>query len=160
VSHSFASEFDGVYSSDHKDMKCSGEWSHPFLPTQGKLNHGTPDGALIFNESKSVELNFSEEDTVLKVKKVSRNGSTRNYSLQKAKNKSVKISFANEKIYLAQKRLVQSNWDYGLYLGTTFNQRFMAVLSLDENRDLVLENFSSYGLGKLKLKKRCILPRI
>jgi hypothetical protein len=141
-------------------MKCVGEWSHPFIPTSGRLDHGTPDGALLYNESQTVTLKVSDDIQSLKIIKQQLNGATEKTKLKLGVNKNVKMKFKNDKIYLEQKRLVQSNWDYGLYLGTTFNQRFVAVISLTENDDLMLENYSSYGLSKLKLKKKCVLPRM
>jgi hypothetical protein len=73
---------------------------------------------------------------------------------------SIRLKLDDDAIVISQSRLAQHNWDYGMYLGSVLNQRFKAVLRLNTNNDLILENYDASGLQKLRLEKKCILPRL
>jgi hypothetical protein len=153
----FAS-IDGTYSSNHKDMKCSGSWSHPFIPLDGKLDFGTPSDALLRDISSSVSITTEYDGVTISLTDVK--GRERKVKLTEGQNKSIRLKLENDSIVISQNRLAQHNWDYGMYLGSVLNQRFKAVLSLNANNDLILENFDAFGVQKLKLGKKCVLPRI
>jgi len=160
-SHSLlATTVTGQFSSDHQDMECSGSWSHPFIPTTGELNHGTANGALLKNVSKSISLNFNSTKNELIISKEQLNGKISTHHLQVGKTANPKLKLENNKIILRLSRLFQSNWDYGLYLGSVINQKVVTIMSLNDNNDLVVENYASTGLKKPTLKKRCVLPRL
>jgi hypothetical protein len=150
----------GTFSSDHELMKCQGSWSHPFIPLDGTIHFGTPDGALLRGESHLVKIDTSADETSVNIQVIKKKGKTQTAHLKVGRNPGVKLKLQEGNIILTQYRSIQSNWDYGMYLGSILNQRFKAVLSLDENENLVLENYSADGLGRLKLAKRCVLPKV
>jgi hypothetical protein len=153
----FAS-IDGTYSSNHKHMKCSGSWSHPFIPLDGKLHFGTPSDALLKDISSKVSITTEHDGVTISLTDVK--GREKKVKLIEGKNKSIRLKLDTDSIVISQNRLAQHNWDYGLYLGSVLNQRFKAVLRLNANNDLILENFDATGFQKLRLEKKCVLPRI
>ena len=157
LSSSFAS-IDGTYSSNHKDMKCTGSWSHPFIPLDGKLDFGTPSDALLNGISSTVSI--STENDGIEISLAEIKGKLKKVKLKEGKNKNIHLKSENDVIEITQKRLAQHNWDYGMYLGSVFNQRFKAVLKLDHDDNLILENYDASGFQRLKLQKTCILPRV
>ncbi len=157
ISNSIAS-IDGTYSSNHQDMKCEGSWSHPFIPLDGKLNFGTPNDALLKGISSTVSISTEDDGVIVSLSDV--NGRVKKVKLTEGKNKSIRLKLDDDAIVISQSRLAQHNWDYGMYLGSVLNQRFKAVLRLNANNDLILENYDASGLQKLRLEKKCILPRL
>jgi hypothetical protein len=153
----FAS-IDGTYSSNHKHMKCTGSWSHPFIPLDGKLDFGTPSDALLRDISSKVSITTEHDGVTISLTDVK--GRERKVKLTEGKNKSIRLKLDTDSIVISQNRLAQHNWDYGMYLGSVLNQRFKAVLRLNANNDLILENFDATGVQKLRLGKKCVLPRI
>jgi hypothetical protein len=125
---------------------------------RGKLDFGTPTDALLKGESSLVKIATNEEGVTITL--ISKRGKEIAVSLVEGKNKDVFLKSEEDSLTLIQKRFAQSNWDYGMYLGTIFNTRFKAVLKLDENDNLILENYDASGARKLRLMKSCILPRV
>lgn len=153
-----ANPLNGTYSSDHNDMICSGPWNHPFLPINDKLSNGIPSGALLKNRTKAISISI--DDSSLEIKNEFNNGSSTHVTHDIGHNGRHKISKSNGIIMMKLKRAYQSNWDNGLFLGVVLNQRFVAKIYNDEIENLVIENYSANGVSDLKLKNRCVLPRI
>lgn len=158
TSASYANNLEGTYSIDSNIMNCTGSWSHPFIPMGGKINHGTPDGAIVDNTFSRLNLSFRDNKVTLTTTDLRER--TKTITLTTGNNKNVNLKLTSDKMILTQKRFLQSNWDYSLYLGTTIYQKFHAILSSADNGDLVLENYSKTGFSKSKLKMKCILPRL
>jgi hypothetical protein len=78
----------------------------------------------------------------------------------KGLRKGIRVYQKDDSIILRQFDLLEVHLDYGYYVGLISNIRFKAVLQLNENDDLVIENFFGHGDKKMEKMISCVLPRI
>jgi hypothetical protein len=153
-----ASEIKGTFSAKNGDMKCRGMWDHPFLPMARNYTGKIPSSPLLANEVLTVSV--SQQSQGVKIVTYYVNGEVNSISSFSGLSKGIRINQKDGLISLKQYDALDVILDYGYYVGIKSNIRFKALLMMNENNDLVIENYYGAERERMVLKISCIMPRI
>ena len=153
-----ASEIEGTFSAKNGDMKCRGMWDHPFLPMTRNYAGKIPSSPLLANEVLTVSV--SQQSRGVKIVTHFINGEVESISSLSGFRKGIRINQKDGMISLKQYDALDVILDYGYYVGLKSNIRFKALLRLNENDDLVIENYYGTERKRLVQKISCVMPRI
>jgi hypothetical protein len=149
---------EGTFSAKNHEMTCRGRWEHPFLPMNRNYGGRIPSSPLLATEASTVSITHHSLGVKISTKSI--NETVETISSFKGLRKGIRVYQKDDSIILRQFDLLEVHLDYGYYVGLISNIRFKAVLQLNENDDLVIENFFGHGDKKMEKMISCVLPRI
>ena len=153
-----ASEIEGTFSAKNGDIKCRGMWDHPFLPMTRNYAGRIPSSPLLANEVLTVSV--FQQSLGVKIVTHFLNGEVESISNFSGLRKGIRINQKDGVISLKQYDALDISLDYGYYVGLRSNIRFKALLKLNENDDLVIENYYGTERKRMVQKISCVMPRI
>lgn len=154
----YATEIEGTFSAKRGEMICRGSWDHPFLPMIRNFGGRIPSSPLLGNEVLAVSVN--QRNSGVKLSATYLDGRVESVNPGNGIKKGIRVKQKAGVISVKQFDLFDVILDYGYYVGLKSNIRFKALLQLDENQDLRLENYFSVDHQPLLKKISCILPRM
>jgi hypothetical protein len=158
ITYANTTKIEGTFSAQKEVMKCQGYWEHPFLPIERNYGGRIPSTPLLSNENSIISIE-SLKSGIKILKKDSDNEEVFISSYFSAL-KGINISVKDNSIILKQYDSLEVIFDYGTFIGIISNMRFKAILRLDSNNDLVIENYYAKNNEILTKKIECTLPRI
>ena len=153
-----SNKIDGSFSARKEDMICRGYWDHPFIPIVRNYGGRIPSTPLLTNEGSSITI--KQQKLGVEISKQDSLGKVEFTNSIQAGFKGIRIANKKNSIVIKQYDALEVIFDYGTYIGIVKNMRFKAILTLNSNNDLILENYYRKNGERLEKRIECILPRI